>query len=75
MTGVGGLKRVSSYYMKNALIPYPPITEQEKIAKYLDEKISSIKLLIQEKEKLIIDLECYKKYLIYEVVTGKRRVS
>lgn len=74
MTGVGGLKRVSSYYMKNAFIPYPPITEQEKIAKYLDEKISSIKLLIQEKENLITDLESYKKSLIYEVVTGKRKV-
>jgi len=30
--------------------------------------------LITEKESLINDLEAYKKSLIYEVVTGKRRV-
>jgi len=30
--------------------------------------------LIAEKESLINDLEAYKKSLIYEVVTGKRRV-
>ena len=74
MTGVGGLKRVSSYYMKNAYIPIPPTHEQNSIAKYLDNKCSQIEKLIIEKEVLIRDLESYKKSLIYEVVTGKRRV-
>lgn len=74
MTGVGGLKRVSSYYMKNAYIPIPPTHEQNSIAKYLDNKCSQIEKLIIEKEVLISDLESYKKSLIYEVVTGKRRV-
>ena len=31
-------------------------------------------MLIKEKETLVSDLETYKKSLIYEVVTGKRRV-
>lgn len=74
MTGVGGLKRVSSYYMKNALIPLPSQHEQDSIVAYLDNKSKTIVELIAEKELLIADLESYKKSLIYEVVTGKRRV-
>ena len=74
MTGVGGLKRVSSYYMKNALIPIPPLEEQRTIAKFLGKKTALIATLISEKETLIDDLESYKKSLIYEVVTGKGRV-
>lgn len=74
MTGVGGLKRVSSYYMKNALIPLPSQHEQDSIVAYLDNKSKTIVELIAEKQCLIADLESYKKSLIYEVVTGKRRV-
>lgn len=74
MTGVGGLKRVSSYYIKNALIPLPSRYEQDNISAYLDDKTKMIVELIAEKELLIADLESYKKSLIYEVVTGKRRV-
>lgn len=74
MTGVGGLKRVSSYYMKNALIPLPSQHEQDSIVAYLDNKSKTIVELIAEKQCLITDLEAYKKSLIYEVVTGKRRV-
>ena len=57
MTGVGGLKRVSSYYMKNALIPIPPLEEQRTIAKFLGKKTALIATLISEKETLIDDLE------------------
>ena len=53
----------------------PPIEEQNRIAEYIDATCSSIDILTQEKERLILDLESYKKSLIYEVVTGKRRVS
>ena len=31
--------------------------------------------LVAEKEKLIADLEAYKKSLIFELVTGKREVA
>lgn len=52
----------------------PPVNEQIDIVKYLDEKTAIIDACISEKESLINDLEAYKKSLIYEVVTGKRRV-
>lgn len=52
----------------------PPIEEQVKIAKYLDNITNHINQLICNKEKLINELESYKKSLIYEYVTGKKEV-
>ena len=52
----------------------PPLSEQQQIADYLDQKCSEIDALITKKEQLVEELEAYKKSLIYEVVTGKRSV-
>lgn len=51
-----------------------PVEEQKEIADFLDKRTAEIDSLIAEKESLINDLEAYKKSLIYEVVTGKRKV-
>lgn len=61
---------------KVSYMPYPVFNRNERneIANYLDERCKHIDSLIAEKESLIHDLEAYKKSLIYEVVTGKRRV-
>lgn len=48
--------------------------EQNEIVEYLDAKCGQIDSLIKEKENLILELEEYKKSLVYEVVTGKRKV-
>ena len=53
----------------------PDIKEQQAIADYLDEKCAAIDALVAEKEKLIADLEAYKKSLIFELVTGKKEVK
>lgn len=53
---------------------YVPKEEQESIVSYLDRKCSLIDGIILEKEDLISDLETYKRSLVFEVVTGKRRV-
>lgn len=50
------------------------IKEQRRIAAYLDKKCSTIDSLIKEKESLLEDLELYKRSIIYEAVTGKRKV-
>ncbi len=52
----------------------PPMDEQKEIAAYLDLRIGLIDDLIYEKEALMNDLIEYKKTIIYEVVTGKRKV-
>lgn len=54
--------------------PMPKKDERNRIIEYLERKIPEYDALISEKQALIEDLQAYKKSLIYEVVTGKRRV-
>ena len=58
----------------NFSFAYPTIEEQQQIADYLDNKYSEIDKAITGKEQLIEKLTEYKKSLIYECVTGKRKV-
>ena len=51
------------------------IAEQVEIADYLDSKMAEINHLIEKKERLLSDLESYKKSLVFEYVTGKRDVE
>ena len=74
MTGTGGLKRVSPSFVYNSFIPLPPLPVQQAIATYLDEKTSQIDSLIALKQSKIESLKEYKKSIIYEYVTGKKRV-
>lgn len=53
----------------------PPINEQEKIANYIENKCIAIDNIIEQKQKLLAEMEAYKKSLIYECVTGKREVK
>lgn len=55
-------------------IPIPPLPVQQAIATYLDEKTSQIDSLIALKQSKIESLKEYKKSIIYEYVTGKKRV-
>ena len=55
-------------------VPFPPAQEQGQIAECLMRKGAMIDELIADKSKFIANLDTYKKSLIYEVVTGKRRV-
>ena len=75
MHGVG--ESISPLYTRDLMrIPIiePPLDEQVAIVEYLDTQLFKIDALISEKQALIDDLQAYKKSLIYEVVTGKRRV-
>lgn len=58
----------------NMKIPLPPHPVQQAIATYLDEKTSQIDSLIALKQSKIESLKEYKKSIIYEYVTGKKRV-
>lgn len=51
-----------------------PLSEQQAIASYLDEKTSQIDSLIALKQEKITELKDYKKSIIYEYVTGKKKV-
>ncbi|MBQ8693907.1 MAG: restriction endonuclease subunit S [Synergistaceae bacterium] len=71
MTGSAGLKRVSATYITNALVPVPPLSEQNEIAEYLDKKCAQIDKLITICEKQITELNELKARLISDAVTGK----
>ena len=60
--------------LQNLLMCFPPLSEQQSIASYLDEKCSEIDANIANLEKQIEKYKELKRALISEVVTGKRRV-
>jgi len=66
--------KVSRDDLGRIMLPCPPEDEQEKIITYLDNRFAAIDGIIAEKEALIADMEAYKKSLIFETVTGKRKV-
>lgn len=70
-----GRWRLQTDKFLNFIVPNPPIKEQKEISNYLERKCNEINKLILNKEKLIEELEEYKKSLIYEYVTGKKEVE
>lgn len=70
----GGQPNISQDKIKNTWLPIPPLPEQQSIADYLDQKCGEIDELISIKQQKIEKLKDYKKSLIFECVTGKRKV-
>ena len=68
------VKILNTERQKYIKCPIPPQKEQKLIVEYLDEKCSQIEDLLKMKQQKIEELKEYKKSLIYEYVTGKRRV-
>lgn len=66
---------IYSYNLKDIYVPIIPKQEQNEIIKYLDKKCEQIDKIIEEKQKQIEKIEEYKKSVIYEYVTGKKRVE
>ena len=66
--------RTYSDQFRDIKVVVPPISEQKEILMYLDQKTAEIDSLIAKKEKLLTDMDSYKKSLIYEYVTGKKEV-
>lgn len=60
--------------IKDFVFTLPKKEEQIEIVKLIENKCGKINALISEKEELIMELDAYKTSLIYDYVTGKRRV-
>lgn len=73
---VSGVKvfSITKKILANCEILVPPLTEQEKIAGFLDKKCEKIDRLNENYTKQIATLKEYKKSLIYECVTGKKEI-
>lgn len=60
--------------LRSCSVILPCKEDRDAITTYLDVKCKKIDEIIIEKQALITELENYKKSLVYDVVTGKRKV-
>lgn len=74
MDGKSAVAQLSALQLKPQLVCLPSNEEQQSIADYLDRKCSEIDELISIKQQKIEKLKNYKNSLIFECVTGKRKV-
>ena len=75
MSNATTIEVIYSYSLKDILLPVIPADEQEKIYGYLSKKCIAIDGIISEKQKALVTIIQHKKSLIYEYVTGKKRVK
>ena len=68
-TNIYGAKILNRERIKNALVVYPPLSDQQKIAAHLDRKCTQIDALISNAQQQIEKLKAYKQSLITETVT------
>ena len=73
---VSGVKvySVTQGILNSIFVIIPPKSEQQKIANLLDEKTAQIDKLVQIKNQQIENINKQRQTLIYDYVTGKRRV-
>lgn len=67
-TGMG-IPHINGEFLRNSTILIPTKTEQEKIAVFLDEKISEIDKIIEKTKESIEEYKKYKQAIIAETVT------
>ena len=58
----------------NATLLIPPYKEQLELASYIENKNIEIDVIINKKQNIIQKLDAYKKSIIFECVTGKKRI-
>jgi type I restriction enzyme S subunit len=66
---------LGTFELGNFYVLVPELSEQKAIANFLDKKCEEVMSIIEEKQKSINTIKEYKKSLIYEYVTGKKRIK
>lgn len=66
---------ISQQLIKNLTIIIPKFNDQLEIVEFLDKKCSEIDSVISKKERQLDLIKGHRKSLIYEYVTGKKRVG
>lgn len=66
---------INNAYLGIIKIPFPEAKEQKEIVSYLDKKCSKIDEIVKNKQEQLEKIKQHKKSLIYEYVTGKKRVK
>lgn len=71
----GTQQNIGMRVIERIKVPIPPIAEQKKIAAFLDDETFRISEIRANIESQISTLTAYRKSLIHECVTGKRRIT
>ena len=66
-----GRWRLPAEMFNNFKLPLPPKATQQRIAEYLDKKVSEIDSIIEESKKSLEEYKAWKQSVIFEAVTGK----
>ena len=61
--------------LKNLPVLLPPVQEQKQLATYLDRKCAEIDTILDDKRRQVENMKNHRKSVIYEYVTGKKRVK
>lgn len=69
------INRLSSFSLGNMGIPWPTSNERKQIADYLDKYTEKVDAILDTKRQQLDVLKRRRQSLIYEYVTGKRRVN
>lgn len=72
--GAGVRQGLNYDEVKMIKLPFAPIEVQRQIVEYLNIKCKKIEAVIEDKQAFITKLEKMKRSLIYETVTGQRKV-
>lgn len=75
--GMGtGIRLTLSYSeLKKRLIPFPPLSEQQQIVEYIQQKTAQIDKYISDVKRQIDSLKEYRQRLICDAVTGRINVQ
>ena len=69
------MQNISQDQLFNTVAVFPSSEEQKEIVVFLDVRCAEIDSLIEAKQRLLSELESYKKSVIYEYVTGKKETG
>lgn len=75
MSNATTIEVIYSYSLKDIILLVIPVNEQREIYDFLSEKCTIIDSVIAEKRSALSAITQHKKSLIYEYVTGKKRVT
>lgn len=70
----GTVPCISNRRLLECGIPYPSLSEQQRIADYLDERCAAIDSVIDTRTRQLQRLDDYRRALIFAYVTGKKEV-
>lgn len=75
MSNATTIEVIYSYSLKEIILPVIPMEEQKAVFEFLNKQCSIIDSILKDKQEQLEKIKQHKKSLIYEYVTGKKRVK